>query len=91
MTCTPVETPASGHAGARRPLKRVTEVMSRLASGDLDVTIEQELTVQVAAAPVATSEGVVGNPSDAHYTVYYDAVQFPSGITLDTPASAFAD
>lgn len=57
---------------------------------DLDVTIEQELTVQIAAAPVATSEGVVGNPSDAHYAVYYDAVQFPSGITLDTPASAFA-
>lgn len=57
---------------------------------DLDVTIEQELTVQVAAEPVATSEGAVGNPSDAHYTVYYDSVQFPSGITLDTPASAFA-
>jgi len=58
---------------------------------DLDVTIEQELTVQIAAAPVATSEGAVGNPSDAHYTVYYDSVQFPSGITLDTPASAFVD
>ncbi|HEX9824023.1 MAG TPA: hypothetical protein VGB51_06470 [Actinomycetota bacterium] len=52
------------------------------------VTIEQELTLQVATDPVATSGGAVGNPSDAQWTVYYDSVQFPSFIALDLPAGS---
>lgn len=57
---------------------------------DLDVFVEQELFLQISSEPVATSGGQTGNPADAHWTVYYDSVQFPSQLALEVPAGALA-
>lgn len=51
----------------------------------IDVVVESELTLTVSAKPAAGTTGP-GNPGNAEWTIYYDSVQFPSRVTLNTPA-----
>ncbi|HEX9891013.1 MAG TPA: hypothetical protein VGB28_03030 [Actinomycetota bacterium] len=54
----------------------------------LDAVAESELLLQISSEPVATSAGVVGDPKDAEWTIYYDSVQFPARLTMDLPEGA---
>jgi hypothetical protein len=58
---------------------------------NLNLPVDHQLVVQVESDPIATSAGAVGNPSDTQWTLYYDSVQFQSGVTLrhrDAPVTA---
>lgn len=60
----------------------------RVTFTGMDAVIESELVLQVSSEPVATSAGVLGDPNDAEWTIYYDSVQFASHLTLDPPTAA---
>jgi hypothetical protein len=42
----------------------------------------EDLTLQLAAEPVASSKGTTSSPGNATFTVHYGSVQFPSRVTL---------
>jgi hypothetical protein len=49
---------------------------------DIDMTAFFRLTVQVSADPVVASDQSTSPPGNAHYTVWYDSVQFPARLML---------
>jgi hypothetical protein len=49
---------------------------------DVDVRDVWDVTLMLAAEPVASSQGTTSELGDAHYQVHYDSVQFPSRLVL---------
>lgn len=49
---------------------------------EADHTAYSSLTLQVGMDPVATTTPSVGNPADAHFTLWYGSVQFQSRLTI---------
>jgi hypothetical protein len=49
---------------------------------DIDYTDAWDVTLMLAAEPIASSNGTTSEAGNAHYQVHYDAVQFPSRLVL---------
>jgi hypothetical protein len=62
--------------GARDPIPVI------LNFDEVDATAFTSLIVKIGMEPVATSDGAVGTPEDAHLTLWYGSAQFQSRLTL---------
>lgn len=62
--------------GARDPIPVI------LNFDEVDATAFGSIILKIGMEPVATSDGAVGNPEDAHLTLWYGSAQFQSRLTL---------